>query len=904
MNIQSLLRDIDNMKVRETYVRITLLSFSNEMPIKTIDGKVISGSINIDGTSAVRRTANLEVLIEEDESNVPTIQRDISINKKVKIEIGIKNNLSISQKYDLNNFLMKYDTYNTDSHNEYENVRKLFHKKNNFKYKNLEYQDNIFWFNQGVYIIKSASFSRSLSNTTASLSLVDKMALLDGTCGGVLPATTVFHELEDIGENGEIIIRKPTIYQIIQELVHHIGKEQLGKIIINLDTKIKQVMRWSGYDDLYLVVGKTVTEEQTSQAEYKINNDSYDEENENQYIFNTNDDVGFIVTDFTYPDELIGKPGDTIVSILDQIKNTLGNYEYFYDVNGFFCFREIQNYLNITRASSAESNNANQLYNNINGQSYNVHSLLDKSEYDFNNSNLLVSYSNSPSYENIKNDFIVWGMKKVNGSSFPIRYHVAIDGKPTIEEKQHDIVIYDDPQENVKKIVTPTQIQDPSPTNKNLNYFYWYSGITYKRMKLFSGKPPLTDPKRQSKNTIYYITNSENYQYYTYNSDTPLSNIQEITSTNYHQVAENYFTDVGIDGPNEVYIVIRRGNEVKNCYRAQREKRVVKYVHQVKQVEIIQGIPPMIGRKTNAIYYQLKNPAPLDNSEDRYEYYDVYSENFPIQEDNIRINNNNNISFENLYQSAQTFEDFLKTYYVIQKNNDVPIRAYKYQLYEPISAGITKITPKDWRSELLLQGCDTLDKGLEANEYYAELTNEWPKIYDLEEEKFIVTENDLDYFLDFLDMPKYQQFSIENIGKRTKILNNDQINCIFETEIPEIIMIDTRDNDQNEKKEWARKHGYRWTQVSPKIYDHLSIGGIKNSAFEAMKDLLYQNLSYNSSISLESIPIYYLEPNTRISVEDKMTNISGDYMITSISYSFGDKATMSIQANEALERIF
>ena len=160
------------------------------------------------------------------------------------------------------------------------------------------------------------------------------------------------------------------------------------------------------------------------------------------------------------------------------------------------------------------------------------------------------------------------------------------------------------------------------------------------------------------------------------------------------------------------------------------------------------------------------------------------------------------------------------------------------------------------------------------------------------------------YFLDFLDMPKYEQFSIQNIGKRTEILNNEQINCIFETDIPDIIMIDPRDKDQEDKKTWAIKKGYTWSQVNSDIYDNLSIGGIKNSAYEAMKDLLYQHLSYNSSISLESIPIYYLEPNIRISVEDKLTNIFGDYMITSISYSFDSSATMSIQANEALERIF
>ena len=49
---------------------------------------------------------------------------------------------------------------------------------------------------------------------------------------------------------------------------------------------------------------------------------------------------------FYYPGDLIGNAGDTVVSILDKIKNTLGNFEYFYDLNGHFRFQEIKNYLN------------------------------------------------------------------------------------------------------------------------------------------------------------------------------------------------------------------------------------------------------------------------------------------------------------------------------------------------------------------------------------------------------------------------------------------------------------------------------------------------------------------------------------------------------------------------------
>jgi hypothetical protein len=38
--------------------------------------------------------------------------------------------------------------------------------------------------------------------------------------------------------------------------------------------------------------------------------------------------------------------GNTITDILEKIKEVLGNYEYFYDLNGNFVFQEIKNYLN------------------------------------------------------------------------------------------------------------------------------------------------------------------------------------------------------------------------------------------------------------------------------------------------------------------------------------------------------------------------------------------------------------------------------------------------------------------------------------------------------------------------------------------------------------------------------
>jgi len=72
---------------------------------------------------------------------------------------------------------------------------------------------------------------------------------------------------------------------------------------------------------------------------------------------------------------LIGNAGETVVSILDKIKNVLGNYEYFYDVNGNFIFQEIKNYLNTSYSTF--------LINEINENNYLVDYSSGKSVYTF-----------------------------------------------------------------------------------------------------------------------------------------------------------------------------------------------------------------------------------------------------------------------------------------------------------------------------------------------------------------------------------------------------------------------------------------------------------------------------------------------------------------------------------------
>jgi len=130
--------------------------------------------------------------------------------------------------------------------------------------------------------------------------------------------------------------------------------------------------------------------------------------------------------DFVIVNDLTGAPGESVTSILDKIKNIIGNYEYFYDVFGVFHFREIKNYYVTTQART--------LLDEMAENDYLVEVNNNKSIYTFDDEKLLTSISVTPQYENIKNDYIVEGKTTIGDSNivYPVRYHLAIDEKPKL----------------------------------------------------------------------------------------------------------------------------------------------------------------------------------------------------------------------------------------------------------------------------------------------------------------------------------------------------------------------------------------------------------------------------------------------------------------------------------------
>lgn len=679
-NHSDFLLKLDSLINQKQYVKITILDF-NERPIQEIQGEIASGSLNLDGTSSVRRTCSFNTSVSSNEYDADDLNAKFSLNKKVYLETGIMNE--------------------TDEFLEYP----------------------ILWFPQGVFAINDFSISSAVSSAVnITLALKDKMSLLNGDLNGQLPATTIFDSEYTQNEQGTAVSKKVLIYDILIELVNHFGGEDLSRIFIeNVPRRIKKIMKWNGSVPIYFIYDSGSLsfsfDKPSSIPEYVDNIGQL--KYYKQYV--NGQDIGYVYSDFVYSDDLIASVGDTITSVLDKIKEYLGNYEYYYDIYGNFHFREIKNYLNTSLGET--------LLEEMDKNDYLIEINSGKSVYSFNDSSNLISLSRNPKYSNIKNDFIIEGERKstISSTSYPVRYHLAIESKPNIGNT-YNVLLYTDTETNIKKAKVPLEFEDYSnfPSVGNFNVIYFDKG-----------------------NNKYYLWDIENLKY------------AELT-------------------------------------------------------------------------------------------------NYSIKE----------------------------------------------------------ITTKDWRTELYLRGEEANNNATDSGFYYPELENAWPAIYDIENQKFFAEEelpegNQLttaelttgNYFLDFIDTTaSISKFSVSNIGRRTKVVSNQDVNCLFEPTIEDIIVLDTSDTNFEEYKKECVALGQTYIQCQHDIFQGFVTGGYYNAAFDQIKLLLYQYTTFQNTISIQCMPIFYLDANSRIHIDDKTTNTFGDFIIQSISLPLGSGQTMSISCSAALEK--
>jgi hypothetical protein len=71
------------------------------------------------------------------------------------------------------------------------------------------------------------------------------------------------------------------------------------------------------------------------------------------------------------------------------------------------------------------------------------------------------------------------------------------------------------------------------------------------------------------------------------------------------------------------------------------------------------------------------------------------------------------------------------------------------------------------------------------------------------------------------------------------------------------------------------------------------------TAKASVDDLLYKHSYCIESITINSIPIYCLQPNTCIYINDTDTGISGEYLVNKMTIPLTYNGTMSITAVKA-----
>lgn len=654
------LRKLDKMKIRTQFAKIILLDFA-EKPIKEIQGTITSGTLNINGASACRRTINLTMLAKPENRNLTDLNNDIAINKKIKVEIGLRN---------------PFETYK-------------------------DYGD-IIWFKCGLFIVSTASISRTTSGWSISLTAKDKMCLLDGSVGGMITATTNFHEIETLTSEGKIQYEYPTIFQIIFQAVLNWGHEDAGKIFINdLQETAKMLVKYMGTNPIYF--------------NDAYSSFSYSKEDEGGYTHECfqGQDIGYRTTDFTYPGELILKAGDSVVTLLSKICETLSNFEYFYDVDGNFHFQEKKNYLNTSSPLlELEPEDYFSTYAN------------QKVSYSFTDMESISSITVAPKYENIKNDFVVWGKRTLDsGIEVEIHYHLTIAAKPT-----------------------------------NLD---------------------------NAKNFMYKITDKDglvlNYQF-----------------------EKNKLNDVN----------------------------------------------------------------------------------------------------EKLQKFWDNLSDDIKKHY----NNDQKNAELKCEL---VGAPAIENETMIWREELYRRVLLSSSRGQSylGTEYDMELLGFWRDICKINKDQTamyldISDVRSLPFWFDFIDINAgYGMYSVDAIGRRTKAVNDDKINSLYNEDVPDVIFLTEKEMKNEKLLNYYNNIGQKYFQISDNFEKQFVTSSTGTSAFDKIRELLYQYLVYNTQITLQGNPIYYLEPNTLIYIEDKDSGIKGRYEISSISIPLAYSGNMSITATEALSRV-
>ena len=928
------LRELDSYRNRIIYARITSLTL-DAYPIERIEGVVSDGSITIDGTSAVRRVCSLTMTTK----NVNLNNVYWGVSSRVKIEVGLAKNFEASiTDIQATNLVEKYKDY-----------------------------PDIIWFPLGVYLLTDFKTSQQVNNYVITLTGKDKMCLLNGDIGGVFNAETDLGQEQVEQEDGSYKKIYRSIPYIIKEMIHQYAQEPFHNIVIkDIDDLALEVLKNNSGHDIYLakdietqevieVINSEPEEGEYTPQDYVdyddvtkiidftnltnfifdyavdeddtslIDEDQYDRatklkkvvRNDNGKIIDSTtctiiqirdgEDIGYQHRELTYPKDLIAGIGETVTSVLDKIVQQFGDYEYFYNIEGQFVFQAKQVYIN-------------SLWHNIikvDKETYvEPSSVAKKVQYSFEGSALTTAYQNTPNLGKVKNDYTVWGKKHMSNYDIPIHMRYAIDLKPYYYKAFNGVIYITKEFEDVvdnglntgaeyREHPLPEYLTDKRSWWHIIDWQNYYASVTedvptgpmmdYQAVtnKGFTGDLVFENGNPNDKLIVrfkYPPQDPNDYEeFVVYMRPSPVFIFDVQSSGTYNQYPVRW---VGWNNPEHKHNSQLQGilgtafqHRLGSC--GHKYDQFVRwavndgydsYVYQptiVDKSSIVHEenlLADIVVCDWREIIYQMAKDFYQYNHDDDY-YYKLRLNNYAPNLDII------------LYQNGHTGYE---QYYL-------DIYGFWRQLYIPPDLGY------DWH-------INPLKLSTTADDYNEEGWNK--KIYD--------DPSELLFWFDFFDAESIGlgQFSVPAIGDRPKVINNDAVRAIIYKDIPDVIFIKGSDYLSYEE-DGKLFDGYKYMKITNDddtetsfIYDYMEalhpkfvLSSRSITAQEQIDDLLY-NFGYcNENITITSVPIYYLEPNTIISAKDEQRVVNGYYILNKMTIPLKYNGTMQITAIRVPERI-
>ena len=460
------LKELFSIKHREVYAKIILLT-NKEEPLEQIEGKITDGSVSVDGTSAVRRTCSLTM-----------VAQDVNINEfywglknKFKLEIGLKNTIN-SIYPDI--IWFKQGLFIITQFNTTQDTNKYTIKiqgKDKMCLLNGDLSGSLpptdFKIERYTDVKTGKITETEIPIKTIIFKLLQEFAL-------ELPQNIIINDIDDVGYNlleyhGEspFYLFKNTqtdeidnmtpfedlecYYQLKQELtkeeydlipdnydylkniyikdnynIYHFSQINAEKNNAYIQNTIQGWFKGRVSDTFNIVYNDLLDDHEFEGGQmatvirFAKNNTTLFEDLYTIIKIESGNIPGYSSTELVYVGELKSAAGESITSILDKIKNKFTNFEYYYDIDGKFIFQKKKEYVQIPW-NSVETNNNYGLETDA-GINY------SGTSFDFIDGQLAISFSNNPKFQNLKNDYTVFG----NRDNTIVRMRYAIDNKPTI----------------------------------------------------------------------------------------------------------------------------------------------------------------------------------------------------------------------------------------------------------------------------------------------------------------------------------------------------------------------------------------------------------------------------------------------------------------------------------------